>query len=312
MELRQLRYFVAASEAGSLLKASGRLHVAQPALGQQITALEDELGTRLLDRSSRGVALTEAGKVFLEHARLVLADAERARLAVQQSAADPRGEVSLGLTTTVALAATMPILSACRSRLPQVRLKVVEAYSGFLRERLQAGRLDLALLYDDAMDTGLSKRPLLDDKLVFVTHAAHDVPATLPLETLAQWPMVLPGREHGLRRMIDDACAPMKLKLQIVAEIESLNSVKRAAEAGIGATILPQGSVAEEVAQNRLRTAEIASPHMRRRVVCAVNTTRPASVANDAVAQLIVEVVHDMVESGAWPAKWTGETPVKS
>src|SRR5690606_41141063 len=141
MELRQLRYFVAASEAGSLLKASGRLHVAQPALGQQITALEDELGTRLLERSSRGVSLTEAGKIFLEHARLVLADAERARLAVQQSAADPRGEVSLGLTTTVALAATMPILSACRSRLPQVRLKVVEAYSGFLRERLQAGRL---------------------------------------------------------------------------------------------------------------------------------------------------------------------------
>lgn len=69
MELRQLKYFVAACEAGSLLKASARLHVAQPALGQQITALEAELGARLLERSSRGVALTETGKVFLDYAR---------------------------------------------------------------------------------------------------------------------------------------------------------------------------------------------------------------------------------------------------
>src|SRR5690606_20627663 len=99
MELRQLRYFVAASEAGSLLKASGRLHVAQPALGQQITALENELGARLLDRSSRGVTLTEAGKVFLEHARIVLADVEKARMAVRESTTAPSGEVALGLTT---------------------------------------------------------------------------------------------------------------------------------------------------------------------------------------------------------------------
>ena len=68
MELRQLRYFVGIHEAGSLLKASTRLHVAQPALGQQMAALEAEVGARLLHRSSRGVTLTEAGKVFLEHA----------------------------------------------------------------------------------------------------------------------------------------------------------------------------------------------------------------------------------------------------
>ena len=74
MELRQLRYFIGISEAGSLLKASARLHVAQPALGQQISALEDDVGAKLFERSSRGVVLTEAGKSFLEHARVVLAD----------------------------------------------------------------------------------------------------------------------------------------------------------------------------------------------------------------------------------------------
>lgn len=310
MELRQLRYFVGVSEAGSLLKASGRLHVAQPALGQQIAALEHEVGARLFERSSRGVTLTEAGKVFLEHAQLVLADAERARMAVRESAAVPRGEVALGLTTTVALAAAMPILSACRAELPQVRLKLVEAYSGFLRERLHSGRLDLALLYGDAVDAGLAKRPLLDDQLVFITSATNSrLPKKLSLTALARWPLVLPGRDHGLRRIIDDACAPLKLELDVVAEIESLGSVKRAAETGIGGTILPLGAVAEEVAAGRLRTAVIDSPLMSRRVVCATNVTRPVSVASAAVTALVQRVVRGMVATGAWPAQWVGEGP---
>jgi Transcriptional regulator len=304
MELRQLRYFVAAVEAGSLLKASSRLHVAQPALGQQITTLEDELGARLLQRSSRGVTLTEAGRVFLEHARIVLDDVERARLAVRESTSVPRGEVALGLTTTISLAATMPILSACAARYPLVRLKIVEAYSGFLRERLQSGRLDIALLYDDTLDPGLSKLPLLDDQLVLVTEACCDLPSTVALTDLARWPLVLPGREHGLRRLIDEACAQLGVEPNVVAEIESLTSVKRAAEAGIGHTILPQGAVAQEVADGRLRSVTIDRPRMSRRVICATNTTRPTSAASSAVSRLICQVIRDMVESGAWPAVW--------
>lgn len=307
MELRQLRYFIAACEAGSLLKASARLHVAQPALGQQISALEHALGARLLERSNRGVTPTETGKIFLEHARVVLADAERARLAVRESATTPSGDVALGLTTTVALTATMPILRACREQLPQVRLKIVEAYSGFLHERLQSGRLDIALLYNDAMESGLSKYPLVDDQLVLVSSATTALPEMLPLKALGERPLVLPGSEHGLRHIIDDACAPLKLELDIVAEIESLNSVKRAVEAGIGDTILPLGAVAEEVAAGRLRTTEITSPAMSRRVVCAVNTSRPSSMAATAVLRLICEVIREMVDSGAWPAKWVGD-----
>ena len=304
MELRQLRYFVAAVEAGSLLKASGRLHVAQPALGQQITLLEEELGARLLLRSSRGVTLTEAGKVFLEHARVVLTDAERARLAVRESASIPRGEVALGLTTTVSLVATMPILRACTERYPQVRLRIVEAYSGFLRERLHSGRLDLAVLYDDTLESGLSKLPLLDDQLVLVTEKASDLPDVVALSELARWPLVLPGREHGLRRLIDNICAEHRIEPNVVAEIESLTSVKRAAEAGIGHTILPSGAVAQEVSDQRLRSIAIERPRVSRRVICATNTTRPATAASAAVSRLVCDVIQEMVESGAWPAVW--------
>lgn len=312
MELRQLRYFVGVSEAGSLLKASGRLHVAQPALGQQIAALEDEVGARLYERTNRGMTLTDAGKIFLEHARVVLADIERARTAVHDSARVPRGEVALGLTTTVALAAAMPILKACRTEFPQIRLKLVEAYSGFLGERLQAGRLDLALLYDGIVEEGLSKRPLLDDELVFVTRAAKSrLPKKLPLTALTRWPLVLPGREHGLRHIIDDACASLRPELDVVAEIESLSSVKRATEEGIGSTILPFGSVAQEVAEGRLSIAAIDSPRMVRRVVCATNAARPVSAACAAITGVVLRVTREMVESGSWPARWVAQAPGK-
>ncbi|WP_295523261.1 LysR substrate-binding domain-containing protein [uncultured Pseudacidovorax sp.] len=307
MELRQLRHFIAVSEAGSLLKASARVHVAQPALGQQIAALEAELGAPLFVRSSRGMTLTPAGTVFLEHARVVLADAERARLAVRESLDVPQGEVAIGLPTTVALVATLPILRACRERLPQVRLKLVEGYSGFVREWLLSGRLDLALLYGDAQEPGLAKRPLLDDRLVLVTGLAQGrVPRRIGLASLARWPLVLPGREHGLRRLIDEACAPAGVQLDVVAEIESLGSVKRAVEEGIGSTILAAGAVAEEVAAGRLRTVAIDGPGMRRRVVRVLGTARPQTVACAAVDALVVDVLRDMTRSGAWPATWIG------
>jgi len=307
MEFRHIRYFVAVSEAGSLLKASARLHIAQPALGQQIAALEHDVGARLFDRSSRGVALTEAGRGFLEHAKVLLADVERARAAVRESSRVPTGEVAIGLPTTVSLIATVPILQACREELPQVRIKAIEAYSGFLREWLASGRLDLALLYGDQADTVLTKRPLLEDRLAFVSSPkGATAPRRMALSTLSKWPLVLPGRDHGLRRIVDEACDPQGIALNVVAEIESLPSVKRAVEAGLGSTILPPGAVADEVAAGRLRVSAIDSPSLSRRVVCATPVTRPGTAAAAAVVRIVVEVLRKMVENGSWPARWIG------
>jgi LysR family transcriptional regulator, nitrogen assimilation regulatory protein len=307
MNLRRLQYFVKIVDIGSLTQAADILHVAQPALSQQIAALEVEIGARLFDRSSRGVTLTEAGKVFLEHARVVLADVERARMAVRDASAVPAGDVAVGLPTTVALVATVPILRACRERFPQVRLKLIEGYSGHLREWLQTGRLDVALLFGDTAEAGLAKRALLDDRLVLVTgtQAGH-APLKVTLAALARWPLVLPGREHGLRKIIDAACTPHGVILDVVAEIEALGSVKKAVEAGIGATILSLGSVAEEVAAGRLRASAIERPSLSRRVVCATSVMRPTTPVAAAVIALVTDVIHTMVESGDWPARWVG------
>lgn len=310
MELRQLRTFVAVTETGSLLKASARLHVAQPALGQQISALEHDLGAKLFERSSRGMQLTEAGKTLLQHAQVVLADVERARMAVRSSTAVICGEVAIGLPTTVSLIATTPILQACRQELPHVKLKIVEAYSGHLQEWLLSGRLDIALLYGEVADATLTREPLLEDRLALVTvPPATPRPQSLPIDALQDWPLVLPGREHGLRRIIDEACAAHGLKLHVVAEIESLPSVKKAVQARVGSTILPFGAVADEIVAGQLCATAIDSPRMARRVQCATNLSRPQTAAATAVLDMVRRVVHAMVASGAWPARWLGVAP---
>ena len=308
MELKQLRYFLGVCEAGSLLKASSRLHIAQPALGQQIAALEDELGVKLFARSTRGMALTPEGRTFAEHAKVVLTDADRAKDSVRNAATDPQGQVVLGLPTTVALAATVPIVQACRAKYPRIQLQVIEAYSGFLREWLQLGRLDLALLFGDESDPDLLKRVLLEEALALVTPpAAPTLPKTLRLRHLQNMELVLPGREHGLRRIIDEACAQQGIALRVVAEIDSLTSVKKAVAAGVGHTILSQSSVMEEVASGLLQAITINESSMRRRVVCATRITRPTTLASAAVIGLATDLIRGMVGSGAWPGQWIGE-----
>jgi LysR family transcriptional regulator, nitrogen assimilation regulatory protein len=304
MELRQLRYFVGVSDAGSLLKASRTLHVAQPALSQHMAALEAELRTTLFQRSSRGMALTDSGRRFLEHARVVLADVERARNSVQGGEQDFAGEVSIGLPTTVALVATLPILRAVRERFPRILPRLVESHSGYLREWLQAGRLDLSVLFAMEQQAWLLQKPILSEKLCLIGPRGKRarLPATLPLRQLGAYQLLLPGRDHGLRRIIDEACAQHDVKLDVVGEIDSLPNIKKAVEAGVAFTVLSPGAVAEEVALGRLESATLRSPTLARTIVCATSLTRPLTPAAAAVDALVCERLQDLVLEGHWPA----------
>jgi LysR family nitrogen assimilation transcriptional regulator len=304
MDLRQLRYFVGVSDAGSLLKASRTLHVAQPALSQHMASLEAELGTVLFERSSRGMALTASGRRFLEHARVVLADVERARNSVQDGEQDFAGEVSIGLPTTVGLVATLPLLQAVRERFPKVRPRLVESHSGYLREWLRAGRLDLSVLFAVDQEAWLQQRPLLHERLVLVGpgQAATALPAGVALSRLARYPLLLPGRDHSLRRILDEACLQHEVRLDVVAEIDSLPNIKKAVEAGMGYTVLTPGAVVGELAEGRLRSAMLRAPEIRRTIVCGTSLVRPMTPAAAAVGELVCERLQALVRSGEWPA----------
>src|ERR1700690_3423496 len=147
MELRHLRYFIAVAEEGSLtLAAEKRLHTAQPSLSRQIRDLEYEVGVQLMSRSIHGVELTAAGKVFLDHARLALAQVDAAVEAARRAAQPAKKTFAIGFQTGHEMNWLAEGLHLVRGELKNIHVTISSNYSPDLAEALARGRLDVALL----------------------------------------------------------------------------------------------------------------------------------------------------------------------
>jgi LysR family hca operon transcriptional activator len=147
MELRHLRYFVAVAEEGSLtVAAEKRLHTAQPSLSRQIRDLEYEVGVQLMTRNVRGIELTAAGRAFLDHARLALAQVDAAREAARRAARPAKTTFALGFLTGQEMDWLPEAMRILRDELPNIEVTVSSQYSPALAEALVRGSLDLAFL----------------------------------------------------------------------------------------------------------------------------------------------------------------------
>lgn len=307
MELRQLLYFVRTVELGSMGRAALDLGIVQSALSQQIGRLEGELATRLLQRTVRGVLPTEAGAAFFREAQLTLRHAEQARNAAQQ--ARLTGTVSVGLAPTTAAVLAMPFITAMRERYPEVRLHMVESLSGHLNTMLNTHQLDLAVLF--APDTGrrLSVLPLLDEKMLLIRSRRHlpagEAPSARPVSTraLAALPLILPSRMHGLRAVIEAAFARARLRLELVAEIDSLAMLMDAVDHGLGVTVQPGAAVGRYPdAAERFLLAPLADRDAHRsNALCSLSDDElsPAALAARVV---LADTVRRLVGAGQWPA----------
>lgn len=304
MEFRQLRYFVAIVDHGSLSRAALVLHVAQPALTQQLRQLEDELGVQLLHRSAQGVLSTDAGKVFYEHALAILKQVADAQATVVQSAERPSGSVTLGLPHSISGALALPLLTAIRARYPEITLQLTEEITGSLAEQLRAGRLNLAVLFDDGQLGGFTAMPLVEEELRFICRA--DAPEAagcdnLTLRDALAATLILPGLQHGVRPRIESTARAAGLATHGVIEINSIAILKSAILAGMGATILPVAPVQAEVDRGAMRALSIHSPAIARTAVLCTSRNIPLTNAAAAVSRLVVQVAHDLCADGAWP-----------
>jgi len=301
MELRQLRYFARVVELGSMSRAALDLGVVQSALSQQISRLEGELSTRLLQRSPKGVTPTEAGLAFFREAQLALRHAEQAGRAAQQSRLS--GSVSVGLAPTTAAVLGLPLMRALRERYPEVRLHMVESLSGHLATMLNARQLDLAVLFDTHPARRWSVTPLLQEKLFLIQsrHHARALPARVRLRDLAGVRLILPSAGHGLRSTLDAAYARARLKPELAAEIDSLTLLMDAVDAGLGATLQPWAALARFAdAQERFRLSEIADAQaVRLNSLCSLSDDELSPAALGARVALAA-CVRELVEAGRW------------
>src|ERR1700709_1661835 len=129
MQFRQLRYFVKIVEAGSFSRAAATIHVAQPALSQQIAELEERMGILLLQRSARGVRPTAAGEVLYKEASAILRQLEQLPGIVRSSSATPEGAVTIGIASSLAPALAGPFIESCRKALPKITLRFTDGTS---------------------------------------------------------------------------------------------------------------------------------------------------------------------------------------
>jgi DNA-binding transcriptional LysR family regulator len=257
MELRHLRYFVAVAEELHFRRAAERLHVAQPAVSEQVRKLEDELGVRLLNRTQRNVSLTDAGSAMLEEARHVLVQAERAIAAARDTrdAASTRlrvGYVPDSLPTTVPRA-----LHDLRTTMPNVQVALETGAARKLIEEVRAGRIHAALVSLPAPTAGLQRTLLGSQSAVVAMPVMHPnaTDEAIDLERLAPERIVMLPREvnPAFHDGIISVCRDAGLSPTIVETLEPrVELALLAVASGAGLAILPD-SVAGSVAVAGIR-----------------------------------------------------------
>ena len=287
MDLRQLEYFVAIAEQGGFSRAAASLNLSQPSLSRQVALLEHELGQRLLQRTGRGVSVTEAGQALLAHARPILAAAEQARFELKELRDEPRGTVVVGLPHRVATGLCVPLVRRFRQQLPHATVSVIEGLSLSLRDGLIAGRIDVGLLFDPAPTPLLRYEQLMRERLVLVAPPGRRLPPQIGLAALQDEPMVLPSSPNPIRALVDAVLLPRKLSLNLVAEVGAVHSAMTVVEAGLACSILPESALLQGRQPPCVAWAPIGPPAMWNLLVLALPAARPLNRLTLETARLL-------------------------
>ncbi|MBM3602077.1 MAG: LysR family transcriptional regulator [Alphaproteobacteria bacterium] len=302
MELRALRYFQTVAEFGSLSRASEFLRISQPAVSRQIRKLETELGRRLFTRHGHGVSLTEAGRRLLEHGQRVLRQLEQARDEVRGDAKGPSGIVTLAVAPAAGYYLVPALVERVARELPDVQLKIVGGFSGYIHEWLVRGQVDLACLHDPLPRRGFEIAPLVAEP-VFLVGKPDDTrfaAGHARIEDLARLPLILPSRPNASRRMLDSWVARRRITPNIVMEVDDHSIIRALIRRGIGFSLLTQCAIADDVAAGKLQAWPIR-PAVAWQLALVGSTELLRSELAGAVAESVRAVMRDLTSSGAWP-----------
>lgn len=294
MELRHLRYFIAVAEEKHMTRAAERLGIQQPPLSMQIRALEQELGVELFHRRPRGVALTDAGATFLERARAILDQVDRAFATTRRTARGEQGRVVVGFTSSAPFHPFVPrVIRAFREMSPLVSLVLEESGSSELVHGLNSEQIDAAFIRSPLADVvGLNVRPLLEEKMIVALPTGHPLARgaradsgrsrspPLALSALAKETFILYKRPGGpgLYDAIITACRGAGFSPIVGQEAPRIISTLNLVAAGLGVSVVPEslrrlqmdGVVYRRLADNAQLTAPLILASRRSENAAAV------------------------------------------
>lgn len=308
MDIKQLRALLAIAETGSATKAADLLRIVQPAVSRHVRLLEEELGVELFERERHGMVLTEAGRTMVEYGRRALQELDRAKSEIQPVAGAISGTAAIGLLPSTCELLAAELVATVKAKHPQLVVRLNAGYAGNVLQWLEAGDVEVALLYDTKASSNLVVEALLDEQLYLV-----GPPGSLPnsgggtVKSLKDLPLVLPNAPHGLRSVVEHACAVAGISPTVAVETNALSVQKALVSKGFGFTVLPSSAVSEELETGLLAGTPIVSPNLSRRIVLAHSVNRRLSPAASFVASELVVLMRRLVQDGAWPgATWVG------
>ena len=262
MEIRHLQHFVALAEERSFTRAAQRMHIVQSGLSVSVKELEAELGTRLVERTTRRVALTETGKLFLEHARATLTALEAGVTAVRSQDGVVRGRLRLGILQSLGPYLELPqLLKRFRAKYPEVEIAVRALNTDAIPGLVASGDVDLSFhaVVNRMEWPGVKVIPYVEDSLVGVC-AAQNVRGRaggVSLEALAQGTFVDLSPDRALRRVVDRMFAEHRVKRNTVYEVSDVQTALQFVEKDMGVAVVPSALALSLVRERRIRSLKI-------------------------------------------------------
>jgi LysR family transcriptional regulator, carnitine catabolism transcriptional activator len=277
---RELTAFLTLAEQRSFTRAAALCHLSQPAFSALVRGLEEAMGARLFDRTTRSVELTAEGRVLMEPARRLLRDAETALADVRDHAARRRGRVAIALLPSLAAGWLPPLLAKFHRQYPGIEIDVADVLSDACIERVRAGTADFALASTRTATPELHTEEFCRDNFHLVCprdHALAKKPGgRIELKHLAPYPIVHLARSSSVRQYVEAAIYPMQLHTMM--ELDQLSTVAGMVRAGLGITIVPSLTLFH-FADVRLATRPLHAPALVRRVYVVRRADRPLSTA---------------------------------
>lgn len=302
MELKQLKYFITIVESGSLGKAAQKLEVGTSALSQQISRLEDELSTRLLQRSSTGVTPTPAGLAFFKQAQLSLRHIQYAIQAAHSSRLT--GHVSVGFSPSIASVLGIPFMQLMSERYPDIRVHLVESLSGNLANLVNSRQLDIAIIFTKDVDANWAVQPLLKEQMFLMAnrvllneYGCQECiqNGEIDLERVNRLPLVLPSQRHGLRKFLDQKVD----FLDVNYEVDGLHLLMNCVSQLNMATIQPVSAHFDYLKSDMclLRVVEPELDRINYLISISEEELSPASLATKVAIKTCVK---SLVNKGLW------------
>lgn len=293
MELRHLRYFITVAEELNFSKAALKLYTAQPSLSQQIKDLEEDVGVRLLHRTKRKVELTEEGAVFLEQARLTLAQANKAVAMARQVSQAKQQMLRIGFVPVAEMKIFPYVLPNLRVQNPELKIELLSLNNLEQMKLLQKGELDITFTRNNFHNDEVESQFVLREPLIFILPKDHPLAKyeRIPVKALNGIDFIIPAREQSgtLHEVILGFAAAHGIQFNIVQKADNILFNINSIGMGLGCTILP-GYIAPLTMNNTvIRPLDVELPYLDLYVSYRKNST---PVAVDKFLELLTKVFY--------------------